>query len=376
MATRLERQMFGSLSQYPTFDVFIAVSAAMFLMVASIPLLVKLLRRLDIGQEIRADGPEGHHVKQGTPTMGGVAIMVISALVFAVVTVVAVPGTGSSAERLANFLDSVDAAILVVGTMLACGVLGFVDDYSKVVNKRSLGLTPRAKLIGQTLIGLAFSVLAVNWVGIAATVNIPMTTIVLDLGVVTSYMSIGQLELAFPWLYILFASVMIVGMSNAVNLTDGLDGLAAGTVTIVTLVFGAIAYSQNSLPVAIAASAIAGCCIGFLWWNTHPADIFMGDTGALGLGGGLGALAAVTKTELLLLVICGIFVVEAASVVIQVWSYKRTGRRIFKMAPIHHHFEMIGWSETKIMVRFWIVTSVLAGLGFATYFYQATQMGQ
>jgi phospho-N-acetylmuramoyl-pentapeptide-transferase len=168
---------------------------------------------------------------------------------------------------------------------------------------------------------------------------------------------------------------MIVGMSNAVNLTDGLDGLAAGTVTIVTLVFGAIAYAQNSLPIALAAGSIAGACIGFLWWNTHPADIFMGDTGALGLGGGLGALAAVTKTELLLLIICGIFVIEALSVVIQVVSYKRTGRRVFKMAPIHHHFEMIGWSETKIMVRFWVVTGVLAGLGFAIFFYQAAKLG-
>lgn len=347
----------------------------MFLMVASIPLLIRVLRHLDIGQEIRADGPEGHHVKQGTPTMGGMAIMVIATLVFALVTIVAVPGEGSSLARIENFWRGVDAAILVVGTMLACGVLGFIDDYSKVANKRSLGLTPRAKLIGQTTIGLACSLLAINWVGVSPVVHIPMTDVGLNLGVLTTSIALGGFTLSLPWIYIVFATVMIVGMSNAVNLTDGLDGLAAGTVTIVTLVFGAIAYAQNSLPIALAAGAIAGACIGFLWWNTHPADIFMGDTGALGLGGGLGALAAVTKTELLLLIICGIFVIEALSVVIQVVSYKRTGRRVFKMAPIHHHFEMVGWSETKIMVRFWVVTGVLAGLGFAIFFYQSAQLG-
>lgn len=367
--------MLGSLAQYPTFQVFVAVAAAMFLVAGTIPLLIRVLRHFDIGQEIRAEGPQGHHVKQGTPTMGGMSILVIASLVFGVMTALAFPAADSSAAKLENYRGAVDAAVLVALTMVACGVLGFIDDYSKVANKRSLGLTPSAKLIGQVTIGVVFSIAAINWVGITPDLQIPATGIILDLGVWTSSVALGTFTVTLPWLYLAFCTTMIVGMSNAVNLTDGLDGLAAGTVTIVVLVFGAIAYAQNALPVALVAAAIAGACIGFLWWNTHPADIFMGDTGALGLGGGLGALAAVTKTELLLLIICGIFVVEALSVVIQVVVYKRTGRRVFKMAPIHHHFEMQGWSETKIMVRFWVVTGVLAGLGFAMYFFQATRLG-
>lgn len=367
--------MFGSLAQYPTFQVFLAVALSMFVMVGSIPLLIRVLRSLDIGQEIRADGPEGHHVKQGTPTMGGMAIMLTSLAVFALMAVLALPGEGASLTRIENFTGGLKSAVLVLGATLACGVLGFIDDYSKVANKRSLGLTPSAKLIGQTAIGLAFSLLAVNWAHISPLVRVPLSTLDIDMGAWALTLPIGGLAVNVPWIYIAFVTFMIVAMSNAVNLTDGLDGLAAGTVTVVSLVFGAIAYQQNSLPIALVAAAIAGSCLGFLWWNTHPADIFMGDTGALGLGGGLGALAVVTKTEILLIIIAGIFVVEALSVAIQVLVYKRTGRRVFKMAPIHHHFEMIGWSETKIMVRFWIVTGVLAGLGFALYFFMATRFG-
>jgi len=367
--------LLGSLAQYPTFQVFLAVAAAMFLVAGTIPLLIRVLRHFDIGQEIRAEGPQGHHVKQGTPTMGGLSILIISSLVFGVMTALAYPSAGASISKLGNYRGAVDAAVLVALTMVACGILGFIDDYSKVVNKRSLGLTPGAKLLGQISIGALFSVAAVNWVGVTPDLQVPATGIMLDLGAWTTTVGLGTMELSLPWMYLAFCTTMIVGMSNAVNLTDGLDGLAAGTVTIVVLVFGAIAYAQDALPIALVAASIAGACIGFLWWNTHPADIFMGDTGALGLGGGLGALAAVTKTELLLLIVCGIFVVEALSVVIQVVVFKRTGRRVFKMAPIHHHFEMQGWSETKIMVRFWIVTGVLAGLGFAVYFFQATRFG-
>jgi phospho-N-acetylmuramoyl-pentapeptide-transferase len=157
-------------------------------------------------------------------------------------------------------------------------------------------------------------------------------------------------------------------MSNAVNLTDGLDGLAAGTVTIVTLAYAAIAFRQNALPTALLGAAVAGACIGFLWYNSYPADIFMGDTGSLGLGAVIAALAIITKTELYLVIIGGIYVAETLSVILQVGSFKLTGKRIFRMAPLHHHFEMLGWSETKVMVRFWIVTGILAGLGFAMFF--------
>jgi phospho-N-acetylmuramoyl-pentapeptide-transferase len=176
------------------------------------------------------------------------------------------------------------------------------------------------------------------------------------------------MAIVVPWLYLAFVFVMVAGMSNAVNLTDGLDGLAAGTVTIVTLAFAAIAFRQNALPSALLAAAVAGACIGFLWYNSYPADIFMGDTGSLGLGALIAALAVITKTELLLLVIGGIYVAETLSVILQVASFKLTRKRIFRMAPIHHHFEMLGWSETKVMVRFWIITGILAGLGFAMYF--------
>jgi len=171
----------------------------------------------------------------------------------------------------------------------------------------------------------------------------------------------------------LFVTIMVTGMSNAVNLTDGLDGLAAGTVAIVTLAYAGIAFRLDSLPTALLAAAIGGACIGFLWYNSYPADIFMGDTGSLGLGAGIAALAAITKTELLVLIIGGIYVIETLSVVLQVASFKLRGKRIFKMAPIHHHFEMLGWSETKVMVRFWIVTGVLAGLGFALFFFESAR---
>jgi len=192
---------------------------------------------------------------------------------------------------------------------------------------------------------------------------------------VTTHFNLFGTTIQLPWLYIAFAAFMIVALSNSVNLTDGLDGLAAGTVTIVTMVFAAIAYAQNSLPISLLAAAIGGACIGFLWYNSHPADIFMGDTGSLGLGGAVATLAMVTKTELLLPLIGGVFVAEALSVIIQVLVYKRFKRRVFKMAPIHHHFEMLGWSETKVMVRFWIVTGAFAALGFVIFFFQFTRLG-
>jgi phospho-N-acetylmuramoyl-pentapeptide-transferase len=168
--------------------------------------------------------------------------------------------------------------------------------------------------------------------------------------------------------YLAFVAFLIVGMSNAVNLTDGLDGLAAGTVGIVMFVYAAIGFRQDHLEVALLSAAVAGACIGFLWYNSYPADIFMGDTGSLGLGAAIATLAIITKTEFLLVLIGGIYVVETTSVIVQVASFKLFGRRVFRMAPVHHHFEMKGWSETKVMVRFWIVTGILAGAGFALYF--------
>jgi phospho-N-acetylmuramoyl-pentapeptide-transferase len=337
-------------SRYPTYQVFMSVVIAMVAAALLFPLWIRLLRVRSIGQQVRADGPQGHLVKQGTPTMGGVLILLLIAVTYLV-------------------LDRWNpASVLALGTMLACGLLGFVDDWSKVTHERSLGLRPRAKLLWQGVISVVFGLAVVNWAHIATWVQVPLTTYRIDFGELSSAFTIGGVSLVVPWLYLGLVYIMVTGMSNAVNLTDGLDGLAAGTVTIVTLAYAAIAFRQNGLPTALLAAAVAGACIGFLWYNSYPADIFMGDTGSLGLGAIIAALAVVTKTELFLPIIGGIYVAETLSVVLQVTSFKLTGKRILRMAPLHHHFEMKGWSETKVMVRFWIVTGILAGLGFALYF--------
>ena len=364
--------MLARLAPYPTLQMFLALALALFVTVLAMPPFIGYLKKREIGQQIRADGPGGHLVKQGTPTMGGLVVLAIMALVFFFMVYFVSPSADyASFTVLQRHNYTVRGGVLVVLTALACGLLGLVDDSTKVSQKRSLGLTARAKIIGQVAIAFAFSLLAVNWVGITPNITLPATSFYIPLDMFSTVIAwFGGGTLYIPWLYIAFASIMLIAMSNAVNLTDGLDGLAAGSVTIVSLVFGAIAYAQDNLPVAIVAVAISGACVGFLWYNAHPAEIFMGDTGSLGLGGALAALAAVTKTELLLVIIGGIFVIEALSVVLQVAWFKRFRTRIFKMAPIHHHFEMKGWSETKIMVRFWIITAGLAGLGFTIYFFQ------
>ncbi len=349
--------MLINLAKYPTYQVFLAIVFALMASAALFPLWIKLLQVRNIGQQVRADGPQGHLVKQGTPTMGGVLILIVVTATFFIM------GTPTR------------ASVLALGATLACGALGFIDDWSKVAHERSLGLRPRAKLLWQTLISVVFCLLAVNWAGIETWVQIPIVDARLEMGLLATTIPVGaSMTVVVPWIYLGFVSVMIVGMSNAVNLTDGLDGLAAGTVTIVALAFAGIAYRQNTLENALFGAAIAGACIGFLWYNSHPADIFMGDTGSLGLGAAVAAMAVITKTELFLLVIGGIYLIETLSVVAQVASYKLTGKRVLRMAPIHHHFEMIGWSETKVMVRFWIVTGIMAGLGFAVYFIQSVRL--
>ena len=309
------------------------------------PAWIKFLKSSHIGQQVRADGPESHLVKQGTPTMGGV-IMLVSVILTALVVGHPTPETFA----------------LLIATVLT-GCLGLIDDAEKVVKERSLGLTPKAKLVGQFVIATVFGLVAVNVMGIAPTIEIPFVY-TFDLGVLTTHF--GSVEV--PWLYILFVDILLMGMCNAVNLTDGLDGLAAGTVMIVMIVMAAIAYRSDMLDSAIFAAALAGASVGFLWFNSFPADIFMGDTGSLALGMALGCLAVFTKSEFIVLVIGGLFVAEALSVMIQVFYYKKTHKRIFLMAPLHHHFEKKGWSETKVVVRFWIVSGVLAALGFAVYF--------
>ena len=256
---------------------------------------------------------------------------------------------------------------VLMGAIILTGALGLFDDASKVVHERSLGLTPRGKLIGQFAIATVFVVVTVNCFYIQPTVIIPFL-VTIDLGILYTVIPIGEGALYLPWLYIVFADVLIVGLCNAVNLTDGLDGLAAGTVFVVMLVMAAIAFRSNLLEPAIVAAALAGTCVGFLWFNAYPADIFMGDTGSLALGMALGCLAVLTKTEFVVIIIGFLFVAEALSVIIQVMHFKRTKKRIFLMAPLHHHFEKKGWSETKVVIRFWIISGVFAAIGFSIYF--------
>ena len=344
--------MLDIFESYPTFLVFVAIVVAIAVTMVLMPAWIKFLKSSHIGQQVRADGPESHLVKQGTPTMGGV-IMLVSVILTALVVGHPTPETFA----------------LLIATVLT-GCLGLIDDAEKVVKERSLGLTPKAKLVGQFVIATVFGLVAVNVMGIAPTVEIPFVY-TFDLGVLTTHF--GSVEV--PWLYILFVDILLMGMCNAVNLTDGLDGLAAGTVMIVMIVMAAIAYRSDMLDSAIFAAALAGACVGFLWFNSFPADIFMGDTGSLALGMALGCLAVFTKSEFIVLVIGGLFVAEALSVMIQVFYYKKTHKRIFLMAPLHHHFEKKGWSETKIVVRFWIVSGVLAALGFAVYFAETLMAG-
>ena len=335
-------------SSYPTFLVFLSVFVSIVVTMAIMPPWIKFLRSANIGQQVRDDGPKTHLVKQGTPTMGG--LMMLIAVVVALLIV--------------GYL-TVEAFVLIAAVLLT-GALGLFDDASKVIHERSLGLTARGKLIGQFAIATVFILVCVNYLGIDPTVSIPFIY-TFDLGIFTTVLPIGN-GFAIPWLYLVFVDILLVGMCNAVNLTDGLDGLASGTVMIVMVVMAAIAYRTNLLEPAILAAALAGACIGFLWFNSYPADIFMGDTGSLALGMGFGCLAVVTKTEFLAIIIGGLFVAEALSVMIQVAHFKRTGKRVFLMAPLHHHFEKKGWSETKVVIRFWIISGVFAAIGFSLFF--------
>ena len=335
-------------SEYPTFLVFLSVFVAIVITMLLMPPWIKFLKSSHIGQQVRDDGPETHLVKQGTPTMGGLMMLI------AVVATLLIVG----------YLTT--ETFVLIAAVLLTGALGLFDDASKVVHERSLGLTPKGKLIGQFAIATVFCLVAVNLLGIEPTVSIPFLY-TFDLGILTTVVPIGD-GIAIPWLYLIFVNILLVGLCNAVNLTDGLDGLAAGTVMISMVVMAAIAFRTDLLEPAILSAALAGTCIGFLWFNAYPADIFMGDTGSLALGMGLGCLAVVTKSEFIVIIVGGLFVAEALSVMIQVAHYKRTKKRVFLMAPLHHHFEKKGWSETKVVIRFWIISGVFAAVGFSLYF--------
>jgi phospho-N-acetylmuramoyl-pentapeptide-transferase len=328
--------------------------AAMLLGIIAGPAFIAFLRRNEFGQHIREEGPAGHHTKQGTPTMGGLVLLACTLLAFLIFTRRTTP------------------ALAVAGTTLACAAIGFVDDYLKLTNRRSLGLSGRWKMLALAAV--------VAGVGVVAHQQHLSTDVYLP--VLDTYVGLGPA-------YYVFIFLVVAGAANAVNLTDGLDGLAAGTVTIAALTYaamGVVAFlaknglypgstthgvytgSARSLDLAIMAAALVGGCVGFLWYNAYPADVFMGDTGSFGLGGALAALAVFTKTEVLLVVIGGIFVLEALSVAVQVLWFRTTGRRVFLMAPIHHHFEMLEWTENKIIVRFWILAAIFGASGFVLYY--------
>lgn len=326
-------------------EVLLSGILAMVISILLGPKFIEFLRSNEFGQQIREEGPQAHQAKQGTPTMGGLLIMVSMAIPFLI------------------FSNRTVQGLTVFFVTLASAAIGFADDWTKLTRRRSLGLSGRWKMV---LLGMITFVVAVVTYdqGFDTSVYVPLVNV--------------DVPLSYLWYGLLF--VMIAGAANGVNLTDGLDGLAAGTVTIALFTYTAIAVvgwivsgggtsgDPAALDLAILGAALIGGSVGFLWFNAFPAQVFMGDTGSMGLGGALAAFAIMTKTELLLLLIGGVFLIEAVSVILQVASYRYLGRRVFLMAPIHHHFEMKAWSEARIMVRFWILAVILCACAFVLYY--------
>ncbi len=299
------------------------------------PRFITFLREREFGQHIREDGPEAHHGKAGTPTMGGLAIFLAVCVPFLI---------------LSNYRA---ASVAVLGTALLMAGLGFADDWTKLRRRRSLGVSGRYKLLVQAATAILLWIFVTEYVGLEDSLRLR----------IFDY-TVQDLGLLYPVLIFL----VLAGATNGVNLTDGLDGLAAGCSAIVFLTFTAMTFiTSGQEDLALLCACMVGACVGFLWFNSFPASVFMGDTGSLGLGGAIAALAVLTKTEVLLILIGGIFVIEALSVLIQVIAFQRFRKRVFLMAPIHHHFELLGWSETKIILRFWIVATICAAIGFTLY---------
>jgi phospho-N-acetylmuramoyl-pentapeptide-transferase len=314
--------------------ILIGGTAALLICIFLSPKFIEFLRKREFGQNIREDGPQGHHEKSGTPTMGGIIIFLAISTPFLI---------------LSNYSWT---SVGVFFVAIACALLGFADDYTKIVKRRSLGLRARTKLIVTVAIAVGL------WWIARHEAHLPET---LRLRIVDYQVNLG----AF---YPVLIYLVVAGTTSGVNLTDGLDGLAAGCVAIVVLAYIGITFiTSGQRDLALLAGCLTGACIGFLWFNAFPATIFMGDTGSLGLGGAIAGLAVMTKTEVLLVLIGGIFVVEALSVAIQVFSFQTFRKRVLLMAPIHHHFELLGWSETKIILRFWILAAICSAIGFTVY---------
>ena len=326
-------------------EVLLSGIVAMVISIVAGPKFIDFLRRNELGQFIRQEGPEGHRTKQGTPTMGGLLIMLSMAVPFLIFSEYTLP------------------ALTVFFVTLGCAAIGFADDWLKLMRRRSLGLAGRWKLV--LLVGVTVVV------ALVAERRDFKTSV---------YLPLADVDIPLSYFWYVFLFVMIAGAANGVNLTDGLDGLAAGTVTISLFTYTAIgviawivsnrvgAEDVGQLDLAILGASLIGAAIGFLWYNAFPAQVFMGDTGSMGLGGAIAAFAIMTKTEVLLVLIGGVFLIEALSVMIQVAVFKWKGKRVFLMAPIHHHFEMKAWSETRIMVRFWILAAILCASAFVLYY--------
>jgi phospho-N-acetylmuramoyl-pentapeptide-transferase len=312
----------------------VAGTASLLICLFLSPQFIEFLRRRAFGQNIREEGPEGHQTKAGTPTMGGILIFLSVAVPFLLLSKRGPQSVG------------------VFGVAIACALLGFADDYMKIVRRRSLGLRARTKLIVTVAISLGLYWVATQKAGLSSSVELRFVDVSIDLGPV----------------YPVFIYLVVAGTTSAVNLTDGLDGLAAGCAGIVFLAYIAITFiTPGQSDLTLLAACLVGACVGFLWFNSFPASIFMGDTGSLGLGGAIAGLAIMTNTEVLLILLGGIFVIEALSVVIQVIAFQMFRKRVFLMAPIHHHFELQAWSETKIILRFWIVAAACAAIAFTVY---------
>ena len=356
--------------------VIVAAAVAFLVSLFGTPLAIRAFNRLKAGQPIRSDGPQMHMVKRGTPTMGGV--------VFIVATVIAyVAGhlalTTLPEQQIAQARPT-RTALVLLGLFVFCGAVGFLDDFLKVRRRNSLGLNKRGKLVGQLLVGAAFGTIALYFPSSnQQTVGSTHLSFIKDI----DWLNLGKVGAVVLFIFVVLAA------SNGVNLTDGLDGLATGTSVMVLAAYGLIGFWQyrhwcadldyakpgvycyvvrDPLEIALIAGAAAGACVGFLWWNASPARIFMGDTGALGLGGLIGGMAMASRTILLLPIIGGLFVIITMSVIIQVISFRTTGKRVFRMSPLQHHFELAGWSEVNIVIRFWIVAGIGVAIGLGLFY--------
>ncbi|MDR2722999.1 MAG: phospho-N-acetylmuramoyl-pentapeptide-transferase [Cellulomonadaceae bacterium] len=349
----------------------ILIAAGISLLVALLgtPVFIRMLERRQYGQFIRQDGPQSHMTKRGTPTMGGVVIIAATLV-----------GVGASMAVIGRFPSA--SMWLALYLMVGLGAVGFADDFTKIRKERSLGLTPRAKIIGQGFVGISFALLALQF---------PNSRMRTPAAMRISFLRDTNLDLAFAGatvgliLFVIWANFLITAWSNAVNLTDGLDGLATGVSLVVFLGYVLIGIWQvnqschrmlsprcyevrDPRDLAIVAAAIVGACFGFLWWNASPAKIFMGDTGSLALGGALAAQSILSRTEILAVILGGLFVIIVLSDVIQIGFFKMTRKRVFKMAPLHHHFELSGWGEVTIVIRFWLISGLFVALGMGIFY--------